>query len=93
MTAPTDFTIAAIERIRVDVPFHEGCADRMTVRGNGWSVSDIYRVELACGAVGVGETIVGYTWGASAEARVPSACALAISADCWARRSAISSSV
>ena len=70
MTGASDFTIAAIERIRVDVPFHERCADRMTVRGNGWSVSDIYRVELACGAVGVGETIVGYTWGASAEARV-----------------------
>ena len=33
MTGTTDFTIAGVERIRVDIPFHERCADRMTVRG------------------------------------------------------------
>ena len=64
-----DFQITEIERIRVDIPFHPRCADTMTVRGLGWSVVDLYKVGLGSGAVGVGETIVGYTWGRGSDER------------------------
>ena len=63
----TDFVVAAVERQRLHVPFHARCAATMTVRGPGWSVVDLYRITLANGAVGVGETIVGYTWGAASD--------------------------
>ena len=64
-----DFAIADVERLRVDLPFSPRCTDTMTVRGPGWSVVDLYRVTLADGAVGMGETIVGYTWGAATDDR------------------------
>ena len=58
-----DFTITAIERWRLDVPFHERCAHTVEIRVPGWSVVDLYRVTLASGALGVGETLENYTWG------------------------------
>lgn len=58
-----DFTITAIERWRLDVPFHERCAHTVEIRVPGWSVVDLYRVTLASGAMGVGETLENYTWG------------------------------
>lgn len=70
MANRSDFVVKDIERMRVNVPFNERCADRMTIRGNGWSVVDIYKVTLANGAIGIGETIVGYTWRPSEDKRV-----------------------
>ena len=58
-----DFTITAIERWRLDVPFHDRCAHTVEIRVPGWSVVDLYRVTLASGAMGVGETLENYTWG------------------------------
>ena len=62
-----DFEITNIERLRLDVPFHPRCAETMTIRGPGWSVVDLYKVTLGSGVVGIGETIVGYTWGSSTD--------------------------
>jgi L-alanine-DL-glutamate epimerase-like enolase superfamily enzyme len=58
-----DFIITAVERWRLDVPFHERCAHTVEIRVPGWSVVDLYRVTLASGATGVGETLENYTWG------------------------------
>ncbi|MBT3344205.1 MAG: mandelate racemase/muconate lactonizing enzyme family protein [Gemmatimonadetes bacterium] len=63
MTSTSDFTITNIERWRLNVPFHERCAHTVDIRVPGWSVVDLYRVTLASGAIGVGETLDNYTWG------------------------------
>lgn len=65
--AAKDLEIANIERLRLDVPFHPRCAHTMTIRGSGWSVVDLYKVTLGSGVVGIGETIVGYTWGSTTD--------------------------
>ena len=62
-----DFAITAIERWRLDVPFHERSAHTVDIRVPGWSVVDLYRVTLASGAMGVGETLENYTWGKIAD--------------------------
>ena len=69
MSAKNGLAIADVERIRVDVPFHERCHEMMTIRVGAWTVADIYKVTLDNGAVGVGETIVGYTLAASSDER------------------------
>ena len=55
--------IKDIEIIWLDVPFHE-IPDRNMSRTNwGWRISEICRVTLDNGVVGVGETLPNYTWG------------------------------
>jgi L-alanine-DL-glutamate epimerase-like enolase superfamily enzyme len=60
---PKGFIIKDIERILLNVPFHERCAQTMEIRGAGWSVIGLTKVTTQAGVVGVGETIQGYTWG------------------------------
>ena len=67
-----DFTITSVERQRLNVPFHERCAATMTIRGPGWGTVDLYRITLGSGVVGLGETIVGYTWGAGDDEKAQS---------------------
>ena len=64
----SDFEIADIERIRVDIPFHPRCELTTGLRAMGWTVFDLYRVKLRSGVEGVGETTHGYTWGARGDA-------------------------
>ena len=62
-----DAVVKEVEQIVLHVPFHERCAQTMEIYGSGWSIVELCRVTTAGGAVGVGETIQGYTWGRSAE--------------------------
>lgn len=62
-----DATVKEIERIVLHVPFHERCRATMQAYGPGWCIVELCRVTTACGVVGVGETIQGYTWGHSGE--------------------------
>ena len=64
-----NFAIKDIVRTVLHVPFHERCADAMEVYGPGWSIVELIEVETEAGVTGVGETIQGYTWGASQEAQ------------------------
>jgi galactonate dehydratase len=61
-----DFRITEIERVTVDVPFTEVAGRNMRRQLAGWSVSEVLQVKTNVGLVGIGETIVNYTW-----ARVP----------------------
>lgn len=62
-----DAVVKEVERLVLHVPFHERCRRTMEVYGPGWSIVELCRVTTASGAVGVGETIQGYTWGRSGE--------------------------
>ena len=57
-----DFRITDIEVVTVDVPFTEVAGPNMRRAMLAWSVSEIVRVKTNLGLVGVGETIVNYTW-------------------------------
>ena len=57
-----DFRITDIEVVTVDVPFTEVAGRNMRRGMHPWSVAEIYRVKTNVGLVGVGETIVNYTW-------------------------------
>lgn len=58
-----DLTVRAIERVWVDVPFRAVPARNMCRELPHWTIFELCKVTLACGAVGVGETMVYYTWG------------------------------
>jgi len=62
-----DAIVKEVERIVLHVPFHERCARTMEIYGPGWSIVELCKVTTAGGAVGVGETIQGYTWGRSGD--------------------------
>ena len=57
-----EFRITDIEVVTVDVPFTEVAGRNMRRAMLAWSVSEIVRVKTNVGLVGVGETIVNYTW-------------------------------
>ena len=58
-----DFTIKSIDRTLLHIPFHERCARVKEIRVPGWGVVELCRVTTASGVVGIGETIVNYSWG------------------------------
>ena len=58
-----NLTITNIERIWVDVPYREVPRRNMIRELPHWTIFELCRVTLGCGAVGVGETMVFYTWG------------------------------
>ncbi|MCH7726854.1 MAG: enolase [Planctomycetes bacterium] len=55
--------ITNIERIWVDVPFKEVPARNMVRELPHWTLFELCKVTLDNGVVGVGETMVYYTWG------------------------------
>lgn len=55
--------VTAVDRFWVDVPFREVAGRNMARANNGWSISEICRVETDAGLVGIGETLPNYTWG------------------------------
>ena len=64
---------ARIREVRFTIlrdPFAERHADHMPRLRGDWSLIEVCEVELESGAVGVGETIIQYTWG-----RVPAGAA------------------
>lgn len=54
--------IKHVERIVLDVPFHDVPARNMERSLNGWHICQICRVESDTGLVGIGETLPHYTW-------------------------------
>ena len=62
--------IAGVERILVDVPFHEIPERNMARYLAGWHISEVCRVTSDTGLVGYGETLPNYTWGRVSDAAV-----------------------
>ena len=65
-----DLTITKVDRIMVQVPFRETPARSMAREIPHWQYSEIFRVHLANGVMGVGETLYYYTWKRSSDAHV-----------------------
>jgi L-alanine-DL-glutamate epimerase-like enolase superfamily enzyme len=61
------YSVKNINKMVLNVPFHQRCAHHMEVYGPGWSIVELIKVETVAGVVGVGETIQGYSWGQSGE--------------------------
>jgi L-alanine-DL-glutamate epimerase-like enolase superfamily enzyme len=62
--------IVEVERLLVDVPFHEIPERNMARYLAGWHISEVCRVSTDTGLVGYGETLPNYTWGRVTEAAV-----------------------
>ncbi|MBN1343659.1 MAG: mandelate racemase/muconate lactonizing enzyme family protein [Phycisphaerae bacterium] len=62
-----DLTVKRIEMIPVEVPLREIPARNMVREIPHWTLFEIWKVTLACGIVGVGETMRYYTWGVSGQ--------------------------
>jgi len=52
-----------VERIWVDVPFRPVPRRNMIRELPHWTIFELCKVSLECGVVGIGETMVFYTWG------------------------------
>lgn len=62
-----DLTVTSTEMIPVNVPLREVPARNMAREIPHWSLFEIWKVKLACGVEGVGETMRYYTWGVSTQ--------------------------
>ncbi len=63
VVAPLDLTVKKIDKTWINVPFRPVPARNMIRELPHWTVFVIYKVTLACGVVGFGETMQFYTWG------------------------------
>jgi hypothetical protein len=63
IVTPLDLTVKKIEKTWINVPFRPVPARNMIRELPHWTVFVIYKVTLACGVVGFGETMQFYTWG------------------------------
>ncbi len=63
----SDVTVKQVEMIPVDVPLRKEPARNMVREIPHWTLFEIWKVTLACGVVGVGETMRYYTWGVSTQ--------------------------
>ena len=59
--------IAKITRTTVKVPYREVPARNMARELPHWRYSEVVEVELNCGVVGFGETLLYYTWGVTSD--------------------------
>ena len=62
--------VSSVDRILVDVPFHDAAERNMARAHNGWHISEVCRVTADNGLVGYGETLPNYTWGRVTDAAV-----------------------
>ena len=60
-----DLTVERIDRTTVKLPYREVPARNMARELPHWRYFEVFEVRLACGAVGIGETMLFYTWGVS----------------------------
>jgi L-alanine-DL-glutamate epimerase-like enolase superfamily enzyme len=60
---PMDLTVKKVDATWVKVPFRPVPARNMVRELPHWTIFVIYKVSLACGVVGFGETMQYYTWG------------------------------
>ncbi len=56
-------TVKHVERQWVNVPFRPVAARNMVREVPHWTIFELCQVTLDCGVVGIGETMVFYTWG------------------------------
>src|SRR5260370_31053997 len=63
VATPLNLTVKKIDSTWVNVPFRPVPARNMIRELPHWTVFIIYKVTLACGVVGFGETMQFYTWG------------------------------
>ena len=63
IATPLNLTVKKIDWTWVNVPFRPVAARNMIRELPHWTVFVIYKVTLACGVVGFGETMQFYTWG------------------------------
>src|SRR6266478_2071164 len=70
VVAPLDLTVKKIDKTWINVPFRPVPARNMIRELPHWTVFVIYKVTLACGVVGFGETMQYYTWGTVPEEAV-----------------------
>src|SRR5580658_10598578 len=63
IATPLDLTVKKIDATWINVPFRPVPARNMIRELPHWTVFVIYKVTLACGVVGFGETMQFYTWG------------------------------
>jgi galactonate dehydratase len=62
VATPLDLTVKKIDATWVNVPFRTVPARNMVRELPHWTIFVIYKVTLACGVVGFGETMQYYTW-------------------------------
>jgi len=58
-----DLDVSRVDRTTVEVPYREVHARNMHRQWPSWKYFEVCEVELACGAVGYGETMLFYGWG------------------------------
>jgi L-alanine-DL-glutamate epimerase-like enolase superfamily enzyme len=58
-----NLNVTTIETVWVNVPLRPVPARRMLAENHDWTYFQIHKVQLACGVVGLGETMPFYTWG------------------------------
>src|SRR5579871_1435023 len=63
ISTPLDLTVKKIDSTWINVPFRPIPARNMVRELPHWTVFVIYKVTLACGVTGFGETMQYYTWG------------------------------
>jgi len=65
-----DLKVKRVDRTWIRVPYREVPARNMIRELPHWTLFEICKVTLGCGVVGIGETMVFYTWGRVSEAAV-----------------------
>ncbi|MEC9091945.1 MAG: enolase C-terminal domain-like protein [Planctomycetota bacterium] len=65
-----DLTIRKVERINVKVPYRPAPGRNMARELPHWMYSEILKVHLQSGHIGVGETLLYYTWGVTNDADI-----------------------
>jgi galactonate dehydratase len=65
--------VEEIESTTVKVPFRDIVARNMDREIPHWRYSEVFEVKLASGDVGIGETLLYYTWGVTEEEHIKSA--------------------
>ena len=61
----TDFTVTAVERTTLRVPYRPAPKRAMDRELPHWRYTEIFEVSLRSGKTGLGETLLYYTWGVS----------------------------
>ena len=67
----SNLTIERVERTWVEVPLKLRHARHLTRENWDWTVFEILRLYTDAGLVGIGETMVYYTWGRVPQERNP----------------------
>ena len=63
-------TVKHVERRWVNVPYRPVAARNMVREVPHWTIFELCLVTLDCGVVGIGETMVYYTWGTVTDEKV-----------------------